>query len=75
MQQEAAAAAFEPAGSSSFFDGSGGWKLHVESWSGADRPDGSVAAAVVFLHGVNESSQTLTARRLAAPAGASAATG
>ena len=66
MRQEAAAAAVDPAGSSSFFDGSGGWKLHVESWSGADRPDGSVAAAVVFLHGVNESSQTLTARRLAA---------
>jgi pimeloyl-ACP methyl ester carboxylesterase len=49
------------AGSSSFFTGSGGWKLHLESWE-AKKP---VKACVLFLHGVNESSQTLTARRLA----------
>jgi len=49
------------AGTSSFFAASGGWRLNIESW----QPPVPAKAAVLFLHGVNESSETLTARRLA----------
>jgi alpha-beta hydrolase superfamily lysophospholipase len=63
------------AGESSFFEARGGWRLHLETWhavetrgggGGGDDAARSPAAHAVFLHGVNESSQTLTCRRLGA---------
>ena len=49
------------AGKADFFTASDGHKLCFETWTAAD-----AKASIFFLHGVHESSDTLTAHRLAA---------